>query len=843
MNSGTLILKAPLAGWCMPLAEVPDPVFAERMAGDGVAIDPTGGVLHAPCDGEIVPMKGAKHAVTLRAESGIDILVHVGIDTVALAGEGFELLVSPGQRVRSGEALLRFDLDFVVRRAKSAVSPIVLASGGSIAKRAENRALAVGDWLMEVAAPGATAEASNAEGIDARRHFRVPFDHGLHVRPAALIAAALRPFKAEVVIMWHGRSANARSTVAMMSLGVHCGDTVEVRALGPDAAAAVAALEPLLAPATPAPSRPEITTRARAHVSASRRIEGVIASRGLAVGQAVQWSQAEVAVAEAGRGEAAEADALQVALASVKQHLDALAGAAPGEQRTLLAAHAELVQDPELEREAKEWMRRGKSAAYAWRQATRSIADALGAIDDERMRERAADLRDIENQVLRVLGGEAPVAAREIPAASILLADDLLPSQLMALDPSRVAGICMARGGPTSHVAIIAAASGIPALVAAGPGILEVPDAMPVILDAEHGWLDIDPPAAERERAERAAVQRAEERATDFVAASRPCETLDGLRITVNANVGSLEEARAAVANGAEGCGLLRTEFLFLDRRDPPDEVEQAAEYQRIAAALEGRPLNVRTLDAAGDKPIAYLPMPREENPALGLRGVRASFLRPDLLRTQLRAVMQVEPRGQCRILLPMVNDLEELRAVRSLARECATELGLAAAPAIGIMIETPSAALLAGQLAKEADFLSIGTNDLSQYALAIDRGHPELARRLDALHPAVLRLIAVAADAAQGEGKEIAVCGALGSDVDAIPILIGLGIHEVSATTAMIPRIKRLVRMLTASECRNLASRALELETAAAVRELAHDAGSRARALPSPQPLTGGSP
>ena len=230
--------------------------------------------------------------------------------------------------------------------------------------------------------------------------------------------------------------------------------------------------------------------------------------------------------------------------------------------------------------------------------------------------------------------------------------------------------------------------------------------------------------------------------------------------------------------------------------------------------------MSVRTLDAAGDKPIAYLPMPREENPALGLRGVRATFQRPDLLRTQLRAIMRVEPHGQCRILLPMVNDLEDLRGVRALAAECAAELGRQP-PAIGVMIETPAAALLAAQLVGEADYLSLGTNDLSQYALAIDRGHPELARRLDALHPAVLRLIAVAADAARGAGKRIAVCGALGSDVDALPILIGLGVYEISATPAMIPRLKRTVRSLEERACRELAMRAIEQESAAAVRLL----------------------
>ncbi len=819
--SDTLTLVAPLAGWCLPLAGVPDPVFAGRMAGDGVAIDPTAGRLHAPCDGEIVPMKNARHAVTLRCAHGIEILVHVGIDTVKLGGEGFELLVSQGQRVRTGEALMRFDLDLVARRAPSLASPIVIASGGEVIRRVQDARVEIGEFLMEIAPQAGVRREGGDERTEEQRSFRIPFDHGLHVRPAALIASALRPFAAEVTLVLHGRSANARSTVAMMSLGAHCGDSIVARASGADAAGALDALGSLLAPIDT-----QVAPRAAAPAQPPRRIEGVIASRGIAVGQAQQWTQAEIAVEEPGRGNAAERAELARAIATVRDHLDSLAGAAPESHQALIRAHAELVQDPELANQASEWMGRGKSAGYAWRQATRAMIDALASLGDPRMLERAADLRDLENQVLRVLRGEAPVAARAIAERAVILADDLLPSQFIALDAGRIAGVCIARGGATSHVALLAAASGVPALVAAGPRILDIPDSTPLVLDAERGWLDVDPPPGEREAAARDAAERAAEHAADLEEARLPSMTLDGVRIVVNANVGSADEARSAVELGAEGCGLLRTEFLFLERREPPDEAEQRAEYQRIAAALGARPLNVRTLDVGGDKPIAYLPMPREDNPALGLRGVRASLWRPDLLRAQVRAVLGVQPAGQCRLLLPMVNDLEDFGAVRSVVEECARQMGVAP-PLLGVMIETPAAALLAEQLVRSADFLSLGTNDLSQYALAIDRGHPELAKRLDALHPAVLRLIAVAADAGASAGKSVSVCGALASDVDALPILVGLGIYEISATPAMVPRLKRAARRIDTAQCRALAQRALELDSGAAVRRLVLGGGA----------------
>ena len=363
-----------------------------------------------------------------------------------------------------------------------------------------------------------------------------------------------------------------------------------------------------------------------------------------------------------------------------------------------------------------------------------------------------------------------------------MLAREILPSQFAALDAARLAGLCTAGGGPTSHVAIMASAIGLPMLVAAGDAIDTVPEGREVILDAVAGELHVAPERQALAAAERACAQEREHREAQRVAAAREGRTRDGRRIHVYANLGSPAEAAAAVGLGAEGCGLLRTEFLFLGRRTPPSEDEQLEVYQQIARHLDGRPLTVRTLDAGGDKPIDYLPLPMEENPALGLRGVRTSLWRPELLRAQLRAILQVQPRGQCRILLPMVTDVSDIAAVRTELDAARASLGVdAAAPALGVMIETPAAAMLADTLATQVDFFSVGTNDLTQYTLAMDRGHPELASRLDGLHPAVLRLIDKAARAARAQGREFAVCGNLGIDPQALPILVGLGVQELS--------------------------------------------------------------
>ena len=859
-QSEALTLLAPLAGWCTPLDEAPDEVFATRLLGDGVAIDPVEGRLYAPCDGEIVLLPASRHAVTLRTESGCEILLHVGIDTVALAGEGFEALVRQGARVRAGDALLSFDLDFLARRARSVLTPIIVTaeSACDIRRRSLDRGIEVGEWLMEIAPP--TAAASRATLVQAAagtvsRRLTVGFEHGIHARPAALLAASLRTLAADVRLVARGREANARSTVALMGLGVQHGDEIEIRAAGPDAQNAVnalaaafaahagtppAAAAPRALPSHVAPERAASPTHnaAGATPAATGSLKGVVASPGLAVGPALQLRRPEVRVRERGAGIAVENAALDRARAEVRARLErrALAAGSSGgglaAASEIAAAHLELLDDPELLAAARAAIADGGSAGFGWRAAVRASAATLQALEDARLRERVDDLLDLESQVLMALEGSAADSLSAVPAHTILIARELLPSQLIALDEAHVAGICMAAGGATSHAAILAAAMGIPALVALGPELLAVPDGTPMVLDATRSVLEIDPGETRLAAARAQVAAHAAQRAALAAAAQRECRTADGTRIEVLANIGSVAEAQAAVRNGAEGCGLLRTEFLFLDRQSPPTEAEQGAEYQKIADVLGARPLTIRTLDAGGDKPIAYLPLPAEENPALGLRGVRTSLAFPELLRTQLRAVLAVRGPARCRLLLPMISDVEEIQAVRRLLDEVCRELGRDERIAVGVMIETPASAVLAERIAAVVDFLSIGTNDLTQYTLAMDRGNPQLAARLDALHPAVLRLIALTADGARAHGRHAAVCGGLASEPLAAPLLIGLGVHELSAVPAVIPELKARIGSVSLAACRALARQALEEESAAAVRALA------ARALP---PLAGG--
>ena len=823
-----LILLSPLDGWAASLDEAPDPVFADRMLGDGVAIDPTSGQLFAPCAGQVIGVQRTLHAVTLRAANGAEILMHLGLETVGLGGEGFTAHVADGQTVAAGDLLISFDLDFVARRAKSLISPIVITNGDdfAITDLVKDRLVKVGEPLMTLRGAGAAVEAQSASGPAAvTRDIVVPLLHGVHARPAAAIAAVAKIFTSNISIIAGAKTANAKSPVALMTLGVRRDDTVTLSAIGADAATAIDALATLigggideLAPALATPTEPALAPSA---LEAPSWLKGVMASPGLAIGPAFHLRPPQVEVDPTGRGVTVETQALAGAIDAVKARIEAQAESGARHHRAILGAHLAFLDDPELADAAHRLIGDGASAGAAWRGAVEVYVQMLRGLSDPRLAERVDDLIDLERQVLLVLSGASDVAP-EIPAGAILLAEDLLPSQLMGLDSGKIAGLCTARGGPTSHVAILAAAMNLPAMVAAGAGVAAIPDGAQLVLDADAGRLDVAPDAVMLQAARSALDTRAARRVMARASAHEDCRTADGVRIEVLANLASRADAEAAVAAGAEGCGLLRTEFLFMERDAAPSEDEQRACYQAIADALGARPITIRTLDVGGDKPVGYLAIPREDNPALGLRGVRTSLWRPDILKTQLRALLRVGHAANLKIMVPMVASLAELVAVKAMIAEVRAELGVTRLIPIGVMVETPAAAVTCDLICAEAEFISLGTNDLAQYALAMDRGNPLLAAEVDGLHPAVLRLIGQAAEGARARGRAVSVCGGLASDLTAAPILIGLGAASLSASPAIIPELKALVRTLTMDGCKALAAQALAQTSAGAVRALA---------------------
>ena len=838
-----LKIVAPFDGWCAPLDEVPDPVFAGRLLGDGLAIDPTSGIVAAPCDGEIIALPASGHAVSIRGLHNVDVLIHIGIDTVHLGGRGFDPRVKPGARVKAGDELIRFDQNVVARGAKSLMTPIVATSEGAIFHHRRGAGLIrAGELLFAVSIDGSRLSTARPPPIHEPRPFDakvqggaqqrklvITLRQGLHARPAALLARRAKSFDAQISLAAHGRIADARSVVAIMALGVRHGDQVILRAEGNEAAqalhAALAGLEEAL--------RLELTHESvAAHEPRISRSElregglsGVCAVPGFAVGRAARIERREIEVAEQGSGTAREGEELDRARSNVRLRLERVRNTGGAARQEIISAHLEFLDDPTLNESAHALIAQGKSAGYAWRHAIRRSIAALESLHDSRLRERADDLLDIEAHVLLALAGEARPMHLPLPEQAVLLADDLLPSELTALDARRLVAIALSGGGATSHVAILAAAMEIPMLIGLGGELRNIADGQALIVDADSGTLFTAPTADAMAKGRSTVEARLAHGAALRLAAAKECRSLDGTRVEIFANLGSVTDAIAAVASGAEGCGLLRTEFLFIDRETPPTEDEQVQAYQSIADALGGRPLILRMMDVGGDKPLRYLPLPVEANPALGLRGVRTALLHPNLMRTQLRATLRVRPFGVMRLLIPMITDLSEILAVRRVIDELAAELKLEGRVALGAMIETPSAALTAAVLIREVDFLSIGSNDLTQYTLAMDRGHAELARRTDALHPAVLQLIAASAIAGDAAGKLVAVCGGVAADRTAVPILLGLGIRELSVVPAAIPALKRQIGALRIEECRELAQRCLQLGSASEVRGLIEQA------------------
>jgi phosphoenolpyruvate-protein phosphotransferase len=443
------------------------------------------------------------------------------------------------------------------------------------------------------------------------------------------------------------------------------------------------------------------------------------------------------------------------------------------------------------------------------------------------LQQRAVDVEDVGNQVLHSLSGADQNVAIDLDMPVILVAQDLTPTQTAQLDMDMVLGLITLGGGPTSHSAILARALGIPAIAGADPAISTQPDGTFTALDGFNGAFWIEPPEQTKQDLEKAREAWLANRERLLQDTHKPAITRDGHTVEIAANAGNLIDAQAAVTNGAEAIGLLRTEFLFLTRTTPPDEAEQVAELEKIGAALGDRPVIVRTLDVGGDKALPYLSLPPEANPFLGVRAIRLALKHKDIFVVQLRAILRAGLDRNFRVMFPMVTTPDEVTAAQALLNEAHESLvaeGLAHKWPIetGIMIETPAAALLSPILARQVDFFSIGTNDLTQYTLAAERGNPELASLADAFHPAVLLLIEKVVQSAHKEKIWVGVCGELAGDPQAIPVLIGTGVDELSMNPGAIPRAKEIVRRLDMSAVEALSKKVLQEENASRARSIA---------------------
>jgi phosphoenolpyruvate-protein phosphotransferase/dihydroxyacetone kinase phosphotransfer subunit len=674
---------------------------------------------------------------------------------------------------------------------------------------------------------------------------------GLHARPAARFVQTAGQFDATVTaenITAPAGPASARSLNGVATLGIQQGHEVLIKASGPQAAQALAALrdlaernfdEPAAADSPSASdvgppadgARPFDGARPGVRPAEGATLRGIPGSPGLAVGGAVYLRRPTMQVPrEPAADPDAELAALDAALEATRQEMRAAresvaARTGADYEAGIFDAHLLFLADEALLDPARRGIREGKNAADAWDSAVTGVEAEWERLTDSYQRERVADLDSIRTEVLGHLLG---TGRSQLGGPGIVVAAELSPADTAGFDPAVVRGIATATGGPTSHAAILARTLGIPAVLGLGPDLLAVPEATQLLLDGDQGSVQVAPSQADLAAADQAAEQRRRAGQQARQRAAEPAVTADGTAIEVAANAGSPEDVRAAVGAGADGIGLLRTEFLFLDAPSMPTEAEQAAVYASLAEILAGRPMIIRTLDVGADKPLPYLPREAEPNPALGERGLRLGLARTDVLLTQLRAVLRVAAVHPVRLMFPMVATEHEVLAALGLvgqARRALAAEGVAVpaegAMEVGIMIEVPAAALIAARLAPALDFFSVGTNDLTQYTMAADREVSAVASLSDGLHPAVLTLIGRAAAAAAAAGRWTGVCGELAADPLAVPLLLGLGVRELSVSPGAVATVKQAVRATDLAAAAELARQALDLASADAVREL----------------------
>jgi phosphoenolpyruvate-protein phosphotransferase (PTS system enzyme I) len=566
--------------------------------------------------------------------------------------------------------------------------------------------------------------------------------------------------------------------------------------------------------------------RAEQGTMSDNYLKGIPASDGIAVGPVFYYIPAKLIIPTCNAGTveqemsrfSAARDRARVELQGLFEAIERRAGK---EEASIFEAHQEMLADPTLEAKVLEFVEVGLAAEEALARATEELADLLADLGDELFASRAQDVRDVGRRVLRILLGLPDTALSAITEPSIIVAEDLTPSDTASLDPALTLGFVTAQGGLTSHSAILARTLGIPAIVGAGNDLLEkMSSGISIVMDGRTGEVFIEPDKETVERYLQIKARRESKLQLLKMAADKDARSANGRRVEVAANVGDVSSARDALEHGAEGIGLLRTEFLYLEDSQPPSEEKQYRIYREIFEAMQGRPVIVRTLDIGGDKPPPYLPFPEEMNPFLGWRAIRVSLDEPEFLKTQVRAILRAAAGHHARIMFPMVTDLDELRRAREIVESVKRDLGLdsvefATNVPVGIMVETPAAAVLVDVLAEASDFFSLGTNDLTQYTMAVDRGNARVAGLYQPLHPSVLRLIKQTIDAGHSKGKWVGMCGELAGMTRAIPILLGFGLDEFSMNPRAIPEAKDLIRKLTDEKAREIAGQAMSFGTA----------------------------
>jgi len=806
------------------LADAAVTLAAEMLHGSEVTIAVAAGLDATTFGTDATAIVEAIH----QADDGTGVVILMDLGSAVLSAELALDMVDPDVRERAVlcPAPLVEGLVVAAVAAAGGASPAEVASEavGSLAAKQAHVAGPEPTWAPDGSGRESVAHAAESAGSSSAV-VKITNPHGLHARPAARLVQEARLFDARVELRNLDTGAGpvpATSLSRVATLGALCGHRVEVTAIGSQAREVLDHITALAErrfdeQEAPAGSRPEVP------VGSAAAGAPLPAAPGIAIGPALTMRATDVAIPDETPGDSAgEWRRVRSAIADVRREIQRIRATMAREggegEAKIFDAHLMLIDDTDLLDGVRARVDAGDSAPRAWIDAIDAVEAQFEAMPDEYLRARALDVHDVGQQVARALTGSAAV---RIDGDGVLIAADLVPAQVADLDLARVTGLILAGGSPTSHSAILARSRGIPAVVAAGPAVLELAPGTMVALDGGTGRLFVNPDPetldALRSDAERARQKAEVARAGAFL----PARTGDGTEIAVGANLGSVEDAQVAAASGAELAGLVRTEYLYVSRTTAPTVDEQIEVYRALAEAMGGRRLVLRTLDVGGDKPLAYAPQPTEANPFLGLRGIRLALQERDLLDDQLRAIVEVAHETPVSVMFPMVGKLAEFEDARS-RLDHAVDLvgrGRPGGLQVGIMVEVPAAALKAATFAGEVDFFSIGTNDLTQYTMAAERGNALVASLGDPLDPAVLRLIEAVCDAARDRAL-VSVCGELAADEQAVRLLVSLGVRELSVAPSSVARVKQAVRQATGDDT-ELVRRCLAAGDAAEVRAI----------------------
>ena len=841
-NLISVFIKSPIEGIVYPIENVPDQVFAQKMVGDGIAIEPISNVVCAPFDGQITTVHASNHAVALKA-NGVELLIHIGVDTVLLKGEGFKSFVKVGQNVKQGQTLIEFDLDKVATKVKSLITSVIITNTDKMEQiiPTDIKKIDKNKTLLEVKLFGQKIEKENLKQNskeETSNKILIKNHLGIHARPAATFVNTAKKFQSDIKVLINNNSANGKSVMSLMGLDIRYKDKIIIKAKGEDSSSAIKDLENLIKEGL-GEKVDEIENVAEELIINEEekeesllfkkefdenKISGIIASSGLAIGKVCFLEEEKFIFDKFTKNKEQEIFKLDKAIFSATEELKSLEekfiSQGLPEKAKIFSAHQELLSDPQIYEQTVNLIKKDYSAEHALNEVINLDIKKLQSLKNPLLQERAIDLKDICNRVLYLLLGKKK-EEQVINKGSIIIAEDLSPSQTANLDPKKVVAFCTTKGGATSHSAILARALNIPALVGLNERILKLNNEQKIVVDAKEGNLLLNPSDAQITKIKSNIQKQEQQNKINKNNAKLDAITTDGIKIEVAANIGSVKESDDLEQNGANGVGLLRSEFLFLQKTKAPTEQEQFESYRDILKNISNnQPLIVRTMDVGGDKPLNYLPLDKEDNPFLGMRGIRVSLDKPSLLRTQIRAILRAQEFGNIHIMFPMISSLDELLLAKEIVKDEAQKLGLKTVP-LGIMIEVPSAAIIADVLAKEVDFFSIGTNDLTQYTLAMDRGHPKLAALADALNPSVLQLIKQTIDAGKKHNVWCGICGGVAGDINATALFVGLGIKELSLSAVNIANVKARIRELDINKCKELGAKVLNSKTTIEVHKL----------------------